>query len=121
MLYLSYDFRGKRLIHLNLLNIRRVIRRQSLNKINTQKRVIFHLKTPSLNKATPEKQDVPILKIVRIDFNFSISSSFSFRKFCQQLVSKSGHNTAPKMKFSIQDFFSKCDKTSSFCEFGHIY
>ena len=27
--------------------------------------------------------------------------------------------TAQKIKFSVKDFFSKCEKIS--CEFGHIY
>ena len=26
-----------------------------------------------------------------------------------------------KMKFSIKDFFSKCDQSAVFCRFGHIY
>ena len=30
------------------------------------------------------------------------------------------YNTAQKMKFSIKDFFSKCDQICS-CGFGHIY
>ena len=29
--------------------------------------------------------------------------------------------TAQKMKFSIKDFFSKCDQTAGNCGFGHIY
>ena len=29
--------------------------------------------------------------------------------------------TAQKLKFSIKDFFSKCDEILSFLWFGHIY
>ena len=32
-----------------------------------------------------------------------------------------GINTAQKMKFSIKDFFSKCDKSAGNGGFGHIY
>ena len=30
-------------------------------------------------------------------------------------------NTAQKMKFSIKDFFGKCDQTAVYSVFGHIY
>ena len=30
-------------------------------------------------------------------------------------------NTAQKMKFSIKDFFSKCDQIAVFCGFCQIY
>ena len=30
-------------------------------------------------------------------------------------------NTAQKIKFSIKEFFSKCDQSLSFLRFGHIY
>ena len=30
-------------------------------------------------------------------------------------------HTAEKVKFSIKDFFSKCDQTAVSCGFGHIY
>ena len=29
--------------------------------------------------------------------------------------------TAVKVKFSINDFFSKCDQIAVYCGFGHIY
>ena len=31
------------------------------------------------------------------------------------------NSTAQKMKFSITDFFSKCDQIRCFLGFGHIY
>ena len=70
--------------------------------------VIFHLKTPSLNKATPEKQDVPILKIVRIDFNLNISSCFSFINFCQQYQNL---DTTLHQKWSFQFRISSVSMT----------
>ena len=30
-------------------------------------------------------------------------------------------NSAQKTKFSIKDFFNKCNQTSVFCRFGHIH
>ena len=34
---------------------------------------------------------------------------------------KLNKSTAQKMKFSIKDFFSKCDQIAGNCGFGHIY
>ena len=50
-----------------------------------------------------------------------IHSSSKFHKnFAYVRSIRDAYLTAQKMKFSIKNFFSKCDQTD-FCGFGHIY
>ena len=42
-------------------------------------------------------------------------------KYVDNIAVSTVSHTAQKMKFSITDFFSKCDQIRSFCRFGCIY
>ena len=57
---------------------------------------------------------------MNIAFSFGLIPSFLYYGF-QRLIKNLVKYTTQRMKFSIKDFFSKCDQTAGNCGFGHIY
>ena len=70
----------------------------------------FHKKAPS--QMADSVPNTPMTLSI-----FQCDSNTYFEKHLRTAAS----NTRQKMKYSIKDFFSKCDQTAVFCGFGHIY
>ena len=70
-----------------------------------------NLRTPRAAKmAASEKQGNPCNKKFHSMVNERIPSSFKYEDFITNISLLFFTNTAQKMKFSIKDFFSKCDQ-----------
>ena len=61
-------------------------------------------------------------KLVLLNYGYkcTLAGQFQLDYSCLPMFSLAHHHIAQKMKFSIKDFFSKCDQIRSF-GFGHIY
>ena len=66
--------------------------------------------------------DLEVDVLLRAVFElFQVSLIEGFERIVPSWMFDNVLNTAQKMKFSIKDFFSKCDQIRRNCGLGHIY